>query len=180
MHSNKRGCSTNAGRRSTAEARTLILSDNDGIPLVSNSVDTVLTNPPFDTKRVLIRQASSWDGVEEVKVVAQMRFDLPKVYKFHKEKSVDIEVDLIRVTLVGAANHDDEEVHTETRRTDRSMFTMRRIIGRKFKFHQLSTSSRLPCRRLCCAADQKIRAVPRPSRRAGWRCRSRKRQGRCS
>ena len=31
--------------------------------------------------------------------MAQMKFDLPKVYKFHKEKSVDVEVDLIRVIL---------------------------------------------------------------------------------
>lgn len=28
------------------------------------------------------------------KVLAEIQFDLPKVYKFHKEKSVDISVDL--------------------------------------------------------------------------------------
>lgn len=56
-----------------------------------------------------MRQAGSWDGVEDVKVVAQMKFDLPKVYKFHKEKSVDIEVDLIRVTLAGACDDNENE-----------------------------------------------------------------------
>ena len=31
-----------------------------------------------------------------MEVMAQLRFDLPKTYKFHKKQSVDIEVDLIR------------------------------------------------------------------------------------
>ena len=127
-----------AGRRSTTEARAVILSDNDSIPLGNNCVDTVLTNPPFGTKRnagmdlrflrtatrlarrsvysfhksstreFLMRQAKSWDGVEDAHVVAQMRFDLPKVYKFHKEKSVDIEVDLICLTLEGAIEADED------------------------------------------------------------------------
>jgi len=30
-------------------------------------------------------------------VVAEMRFDIPNMYKFHKHKSVDVEVDLIRI-----------------------------------------------------------------------------------
>ena len=30
-------------------------------------------------------------------VVAEMRFDIPNMYKFHKQKSVDVEVDLIRI-----------------------------------------------------------------------------------
>ena len=31
-----------------------------------------------------------------MEVVAELRFDLPSTYKFHKQKSVDIEVDFIR------------------------------------------------------------------------------------
>lgn len=122
-----RGRGNNNDRRSTPQARALIVSDDDGIPLQPNCVDTVLTNPPFGTKHnagmdlrflrtatrlarhavysfhksstreFLVKQVTSW-GME-VQVVAQMRFDLPKVYKFHKEKSVDIEVDLIRVIV---------------------------------------------------------------------------------
>lgn len=29
-------------------------------------------------------------------VIAQLRFDLPKTYKFHKKNSVDVAVDLYR------------------------------------------------------------------------------------
>jgi len=86
-------------------------------------LDTVITNPPFGTRRkgvdllfVLIglklartsvyslhktstrehvlKKAEEW-GVE-VKVVAELKFDIPKMYSFHKEKSRDIEVDFIR------------------------------------------------------------------------------------
>lgn len=32
----------------------------------------------------------------DVAVLAQLRFDIPATYKFHKRDSVDIEVDLIR------------------------------------------------------------------------------------
>jgi hypothetical protein len=41
----------------------------------------------------LIRE--SW-GLN-VDVVAQMKFDIPNMYKFHKQKSVDVDVDLIRI-----------------------------------------------------------------------------------
>lgn len=30
-------------------------------------------------------------------VLAQLRFDIPATYKFHKRRSVDVEVDLIRL-----------------------------------------------------------------------------------
>ena len=40
------------------------------------------------------KKAAEWGvGME---MVAELRFDLPATYKFHKQKSVDIEVDLIR------------------------------------------------------------------------------------
>lgn len=32
-----------------------------------------------------------------IEIVAQMKFEIPNMYKFHKEKSVDVDVDLIRV-----------------------------------------------------------------------------------
>lgn len=87
-------------------------------------VDTVIMNPPFGTKhnkgidmtfvshaltmcsgavyslhksatrQHLQKKASDW-GVE-FEVIAQLRFDLPQTYRFHKQKSVDIEVDLVR------------------------------------------------------------------------------------
>lgn len=114
---------------STLETRLMIASDNDGVPLCSNCVDTCITNPPFGTKnnpgmdirflRTACRLAQNtvysfhktstrafllnliqneW-MYPNVQVIAQMKFDIPKIYSFHKEKSVDIEVDLIRIDV---------------------------------------------------------------------------------
>jgi putative methylase len=100
----------------------------DGIPLQANCVDTVLTNPPFGTKHnagidvqflrtatrlarravysfhksstrdYLMRKIRDEWGLE-ARVVAQMRFDIPRTYDFHQKKSVDVDVDLIRVEI---------------------------------------------------------------------------------
>ena len=35
--------------------------------------------------------------VETFEVLAELKFDVPKIYKFHKDKSRDIMVDLIRL-----------------------------------------------------------------------------------
>lgn len=86
--------------------------------------DTVVLNPPFGTKHNhgsdmeflkvaldisktavyslhktatrshIVKKAADW-GVK-MKVLAQLRYDLPSTYKFHKKKSIDIEVDFIR------------------------------------------------------------------------------------
>jgi predicted RNA methylase len=102
---------------------------DDGIPLASKCVDTVMTNPPFGTKpgnsgidisflrtavrlakrsvysfhksstrQYLIKTVESWGY--EVDVVAEMKFDIPKLYKFHSKDNVDVDVDLIRVNLL--------------------------------------------------------------------------------
>lgn len=119
----------------------LILSDDDGVPLRSKCVDTVLCNPPFGTKNnagmdvrflrtatrlakravysfhktstrdYLMRKIREWGMT--VEVVAEMRFELPQTYKFHKEKSVDIEVDLIRVLLPESVEATSEEEPVE-------------------------------------------------------------------
>ena len=124
-----------------AEQMELILSDDDGVPLRSKCVDTVLCNPPFGTKNnagmdvrflwtatrlakravysfhktstrdYLVRKIQEWGMA--VEVVAEMRFELPKTYKFHKEKSVDIEVDLIRVMLPGDVEATSKEEGVE-------------------------------------------------------------------
>ena len=99
--------------------------NDDGIPLNDGCVDTVLTNPPFGTKQnagadvaflkcacrlsrnavysfhksstreFLLRKAHEWGMGAEV--VAEMKFDIPAMYKFHKEKHVDVYVDLLRL-----------------------------------------------------------------------------------
>jgi Predicted RNA methylase len=90
----------------------------------SKKFDTVIMNPPFGTKKNqgidmkflqiginlattavyslhktstrkhVLTKASDW-GVK-AQVLAELRFDLPASYRFHKKQSVDIEVDFIR------------------------------------------------------------------------------------
>lgn len=43
-----------------------------------------------------------------IEVVAQMKFDIPQMYQFHKEKSVDVDVDLIRVWHLQAPDATDK------------------------------------------------------------------------
>ena len=46
------------------------------------------------TRDHFFRKAVSWNV--EAKVLAQLRYDLPATYKFHKKSSVDVEVDFWR------------------------------------------------------------------------------------
>ncbi|NXY89534.1 METL5 protein, partial [Alcedo cyanopectus] len=86
---------------------------------MAETFDTVIMNPPFGTKhnkgwdmvflqtalqmarravyslhKTSTRQANEWKV--KMEVIAELRYDLPASYKFHKKKSVDIEVDFIR------------------------------------------------------------------------------------
>jgi predicted RNA methylase len=108
---------------------SLVVGDDndDGIPLKSKCVDTVLINPPFGTKgnagidigflrsgcrlarnvvysfhktstRNFILQKVRKEWNMQCDVVAEMKFDIPATYKFHKvDGSVDVAVDLVRV-----------------------------------------------------------------------------------
>ena len=87
--------------------------------------DTVVMNPPFGTRKAgadveflraglnlcrgavysmhktstrdfIVNKCSAEWGMD-VKVVAQLKFDVPASYAFHKKKSADVDVDLIRV-----------------------------------------------------------------------------------
>lgn len=109
----------------------------------ANSFDTVLMNPPFGTKnqgvdlcfvkRALAiaptvyslhktstrefltgRGAAACGSNVQAEVVATMRFDLPVTYKFHKQKTVDVEVDLIRFTR----DVEEEDERDEDERDD--------------------------------------------------------------
>jgi len=88
--------------------------------------DTVIMNPPFGTKTKgvdmdflqaalrlankavyslhkrstrehVLAKAGQWGAKGDV--IAELRYDLPASYKFHKKASVDIEVDLFRFTF---------------------------------------------------------------------------------
>ena len=106
----------------------LILADISSLLESSGTcmkVDTVVMNPPFGTRvagidmkflqfATLIAQKSIYSlhktstrahviKVSEsfgwkAEVVAEMKYDIKSSYKFHKKKSVDIEVDFIRFT----------------------------------------------------------------------------------
>lgn len=57
------------------------------------------------TREYLLRKITS-DWGYEAKVVAELKFDIPATYKFHNQKNVDIEVDLIRVDIGGGSAED--------------------------------------------------------------------------
>ncbi|XP_071803241.1 rRNA N(6)-adenosine-methyltransferase METTL5-like [Asterias amurensis] len=110
--------------RSNVDLIQCDLTSSDLIGRWHNQFDTVIMNPPFGTKHnkgidmVFLRQAldlantavyslhktSTRQHIEkkakewgtEMEVVAELRYDLPASYKFHKQKSVDIEVDFLR------------------------------------------------------------------------------------
>ena len=44
----------------------------------------------------------------KAEVVAEMKFDIPNMYKFHKQKSVDVEVDLLRIYWDDEEQNNDE------------------------------------------------------------------------
>jgi rRNA N6-adenosine-methyltransferase METTL5 len=51
------------------------------------------------TRQFLLKTIQEDWGYQDAKVVAEMAFDVANVYKFHTQKSKDIEVDLIRVFM---------------------------------------------------------------------------------
>ncbi|GBG28064.1 6-phosphofructo-2-kinase/fructose-2,6-bisphosphatase 2 [Hondaea fermentalgiana] len=95
------------------------------LPLPAASFDTVVMNPPFGTRnkgadvafietalrlsrkavyslhksstRDFLQRKANKDWEVSFEVIAQLRFDIPKMYKFHKKQSADVMVDLIRL-----------------------------------------------------------------------------------
>ncbi|MGH0163837.1 UNVERIFIED_CONTAM: hypothetical protein FKN15_045943 [Acipenser sinensis] len=49
------------------------------------------------TREHIQKKADDWKV--KMEVIAELRYDLPASYKFHKKKSVDIEVDFIRFSM---------------------------------------------------------------------------------
>ncbi|KAJ2779043.1 hypothetical protein GGI15_003999 [Coemansia interrupta] len=104
----------------------LALNEDLVLPM-QRKFDTAVLNPPFGTKPgnkgidllflqaactmvegavyslhktstrdFLVKKAQSWGF--DCEVLAELKFDVPMMYKFHKKKSVDIEVDLLRLS----------------------------------------------------------------------------------
>lgn len=64
------------------------------IKLASN---TVYSLHKTSTRNYVLQKAAQFGA--KSKVIAELRYDLPKAYKFHKKASVDVEVDFIRFEL---------------------------------------------------------------------------------
>lgn len=111
------------------DACEAVLCDvTQGFPSYSchKQFDTVIMNPPFGTKQKgvdmeflqmalhlannavyslhktstrdhVLTRAEKWGAKGEV--LAELKYDLPASYRFHKKKSVDIEVDFIRFSF---------------------------------------------------------------------------------
>jgi putative methylase len=143
---NKRNASANHHKQQISAqpvTRKLPLdSSNDGLPLRSKIVDTVLVNPPFGTKnnagmdvrflqtavrlarravysfhktttRAYLQKLVTDQWKLQFTVVAEMQFDIGQTYKFHKDKTRDIAVDLIRIDMDGNDDHDGEHQRVE-------------------------------------------------------------------
>ncbi|KAK3913513.1 rRNA N6-adenosine-methyltransferase METTL5 [Frankliniella fusca] len=120
--------SANCGEMEITTCEAVLCDLTQGFPSYSfpKQFDTVLMNPPFGTKRKgidmeflqmalhmastavyslhktstrdhVLSKAEKWGAKGEV--LAELRYDLPASYRFHKKQSVDIEVDFIRFSF---------------------------------------------------------------------------------
>lgn len=80
------------------------------------AASTVYSMHKTSTRKHLLKKADEWEV--DVTVLAQLRFDIPATYKFHKRNSVDIEVDLIRLQrrLAGSDGESSEASAVEGKR----------------------------------------------------------------
>lgn len=65
------------------------------------------------TRNFLLKLIREDWGFPESEVVAEMKFDIPKSYNFHKAKTMDVEVDLIRIFVGGDNNVEALEEATQ-------------------------------------------------------------------
>lgn len=118
----------NAADRNVSERCEFVLCDikTNFTSIKPKSFDTVIMNPPFGTRQkgadlIFLKMALNlatnavyslhktstrkyvMDTAKRLgvycKVIAELRFDLPASYKFHKKDSLDVQVDLIRFVL---------------------------------------------------------------------------------
>ncbi|XP_072817212.1 rRNA N(6)-adenosine-methyltransferase METTL5 isoform X1 [Vicugna pacos] len=66
------------------------------LPVESYRMHLILPGKNFCSKHIQ-KKAAEWKIKTEI--IAELRYDLPASYKFHKKKSVDIDVDLIRFSF---------------------------------------------------------------------------------
>ncbi|PRP80636.1 methyltransferase-like protein 5-like [Planoprotostelium fungivorum] len=150
-------------------------------------IDTVIMNPPFGTRKqgadmmfvqkaltiaktavyslhktstreYILKKCEEW-GVQ-AEVVAQLRWDIPKMYKFHKQKSADIQVDLIRIQT----NHHEKKLgsHLVIVCSLVSVVLDQNEEGTRSRFHKVNKAKALMRRR--CQTLSKTRGTASLSR----------------
>ncbi|CAG8671962.1 1829_t:CDS:2 [Ambispora leptoticha] len=73
-----------------------ILTDLTSNPLaVEVANNAVYSLHKTSTREHILKKAKEW-GVD-CEILAELKFDIPNMYKFHKKKSVDIQVDFLRI-----------------------------------------------------------------------------------
>lgn len=65
---------------------------------INCATDTVYSLHKSSTREYILKKVKDW-GVK-AEVLAQLRYDLPKTYKFHKKQSKDVEVDFYRFEIL--------------------------------------------------------------------------------
>lgn len=61
---------------------------------VNVAQDVVYSLHKTSTRDYVIKKAEEWNC--NVEVVAELKYDLPKTYRFHKKQSLDVYVDFVR------------------------------------------------------------------------------------
>lgn len=76
----------------------------NSLPCITNVLATWLTRAALHSlhDQHILKQAQKW-GVE-AKVLAEVQFDIPAMYKFHRKKHVDVAVDFIRFGIPAGRN----------------------------------------------------------------------------
>ncbi|CAI5444865.1 unnamed protein product [Caenorhabditis angaria] len=77
--------------------------NNSGIDMkfVENAISicrpggSVFSLHKSSTRDFILKTARKWEDLEKVETIAEMRWNLPATYRFHKQKAVDIQVDLV-------------------------------------------------------------------------------------
>jgi len=74
--------------------------NNKGIDMIflkralDSAIEAVYSLHKSSTREHILKKAKDWNVKTEI--IAQLRYNLPKTYKFHQKKSKDIEVDFYR------------------------------------------------------------------------------------
>jgi predicted RNA methylase len=62
--------------------------------ILGSSKNSVYSFHKTSTRQYISQKAKQWNV--EMKVLGEIRFLIPQIYKMHKKKSVDVEVDFVR------------------------------------------------------------------------------------